>query len=126
MKLHFTRFIFEKHLTPQGLLPREKANEASAAWRFASIAMPILHNIPQQATLETDPDITVSIRQVADSICLQYGITLDTMMAFMDFVKAEAITCGLPWDHRFDTWIRTAGNQFADIVTRDPDKLNIS
>ena len=116
-------FIYEDHIVPNGVLPREKAVESSAAWHFAKLAMQALDKVPQQATLEGQTDQTIRLRRIADSVAKLYDIKLEDMMAFMDFVKAEALRCGLFWNDRLSAWIASGGRAY-DEVTREPEALN--
>ena len=124
MKLNFTAFIYESHLSPEGLLPRQKKIEASACWHFCRLAHEILEKVPEQATYEGDLDQTVSLRRVAMSVATMYGITLDNMFAFSDFCHAEAIRLSYPWNPKLQSWLATGGR--VDEITREPEALNKS
>ena len=108
---------------PNGVLPRERANESSAAWHFAKLALAALERIPEQATMEGDKDQTIRLRNLAESVARLYEVSLEDMMQFMDFVKAEALRCSLPWNSRFDAWLASGGKSY-DEVTREPEALN--
>lgn len=123
--IRFTAYIYREHMNPNGLLPREREVEASAAWHFAKCAHTALDRIPEQVSHEGDVDQTVSLRNLCDSICKLYGVKIETMMAFMDFVKAEAFRVGLPWNPRFDAWLASGGRAYNE-VTREPEALNKS
>lgn len=115
--------IYEHHLTPNGLLPREMKERASAAWYFTMCAMQALERVPQQVSYEGDTDQTVNLRQIADSVATMYSESLENIMPFMDFVKAEALRCGLPWNGRLDAWLASGGKSY-NFVTREPDAVN--
>lgn len=123
MKLNLTAFIYEDHLTPTGLLPREEKEYASAAWHFCKLAHIVLDRVPSQTTYEGDKDKTVHLRRIAESVKTLYNLhSMDRMMAFIDFCQAEAIRVGLPWDDRLSAFVQSGGVSYA-IITRDPDKV---
>lgn len=123
--IRFTAYIYREHMNPDGLLPREREIDASAAWHFAKCAHMALDKIPEQVSYEGSTDQTVLLRNLCNSICQQYGVKIETMMAFMDFVKAEAFRVGLPWNPRFDAWLASGGKAYNE-VTREPGALNKS
>jgi len=126
VKLNLRAPIYEDHLTPNGLLPREEQIYASAAWHFARLAMPALIDIPEQATPEGTLDTTVKLQNLLNATVILYAIKdLNRMMNFMDFAKAEALRCGYPWRHELDSFVKSGGRAFNE-VTRNPDRLNIS
>lgn len=126
MKLNLNAFIYEDHLTPIGLLPREEKEYASAMWHFCKLATVQLERIPQQAVYEGDKDQTVHLRRIAESVKMLYGLkSMDRMMSFVDFCQAEAIRCKLPWDGRLSAFVNSGGTSYA-VLTRDPDALNKS
>jgi len=125
LPIRFTAYIYREHMNPNGLLPREREVEASAAWHFAKCAHMALERIPEQVSHEGNVDQTVSLRNLCDSICKLYGVEIETMMAFMDFVQAEAYRCGLPWNSRFQAWLDSGGKSY-DSITREPEALNKS
>jgi hypothetical protein len=124
MPMRLTPFIYIDHLSPNGLLPSERLHEASAAWHCAKLIIIALTEVPAQATMEGDVDQTIRLRNIADSVCLLYDVDIETMMSFMDFVKAEAWRCGLPWPSRIDAWLATGGKSY-DEVTREEKTLNL-
>src|SRR5882757_8432851 len=102
MKLNLRAPIYEDHLSPRGFLPREEQIYASAAWHFARLAMPVLIDVPEQATPEGTPDVTIHLQGLLYATTTLYAIKdTNRMMQFMDFVKAEALRCGYPWRHEF-------------------------
>jgi hypothetical protein len=122
-KLHLTAFIYEDHLTPTGLLPREEKEYASAMWHFAKLAHQVLEKVPSQTTYEGEKDQTVHLRRIADSVKTLYNLkSMDRMMSFVDFVQAEAIRSGLPWDDRLSAFVNSGGTSYG-VLTRDPDKV---
>lgn len=123
MTLKYNAPIYEDHLSPKGLLPREIKERASAAWHFARLALTALEKVPEQVVLEGDTDRTVPLRNLADSVSLMYSIPVEDIMPIMDFVKAEAIRCGLPWNDRLDAWLATGGKSY-NFVTREEGALN--
>lgn len=126
MDLNLTAFIYEDHLSPTGYLPREEKVYASAVWHFARLANIAILKVPEQATAEGDLDQTIHLKQLMTSVATLYGIDdLNRMMAFMDFAKAEAFRCGMPWSDRFSAWIESGGKAYNE-VTREPEALNIS
>lgn len=126
MKLNLRAPIYELHLTPNGLLPREEQIHSSAAWHFARLAMPVLIDVPEQATPEGIQDTTVNLQSLLYATVTLYAIKdVNRMMQFMDFAKAEALRCGYPWRHELDSFVRSGGRSFNE-VTRDPDRLNKS
>ena len=126
MKLNLKAPIYEDHLSPTGFLPREEQIYASAAWHFARLAMPVLIDVPEQATPEGEKDVTVHLKGLLYATVTLYAIKdVNRLMNFMNFVKAEALRVGYPWRHEFDAFLRSGGRSF-DEVTRNPDRLNLS
>lgn len=126
MKLNLRAPIYEDHLTPKGFLPREEQIYASAAWHFARLAIPVLIDVPEQATPEGELDVTIHLKGLLFATATLYAIKdVNRMMQFMDFVKAEAIRCRYVWRHEFDAFLRSGGSSFNE-VTRNPDRLNLS
>ena len=96
---------------------------AFAAWYFTLNAHRILHEVPAQATMEGDTDVTVNLRTVAESTALAYGFDdLNEVMAFMPGCRHFAFQLGLTWDSRFQAWIDSGGRAY-DEVTREPDRI---
>lgn len=126
MKIQYNAILYMNHTSPDGILPRERVVEASACWHFCKLAHVVLTRVPEQATYEGDLDQTVSLMRIAQSVRQMYDVAdMNDMMAMKDWVKAEALRCGLPWDVRLDTWFKTAGRGY-DSVTREPEALNKS
>lgn len=119
----YSAFIYEDHLTPTGLLPREKKKEASAAWHFTRLAMVILQKIPEQVSYEGNTDLTVPLMRIAESVAVQYGIKHENFLCFMDFVRAEAFRCAMPWNDRLQAWVESGGKSY-NFVTREEGALN--
>lgn len=123
MKLNLTAFIYEDHLTPKGLLPREEKEYASAMWHFCKLAHQVLEKVPSQVVYEGEADQTVHLRNIAESVKTLYSLhSMDRMMSFVDFCQAEAIRSGLPWDERLSAFVNSGGVSYA-VLTRDPDKV---
>lgn len=122
--MQLTAFIYVDHIQPEGLMPKEKAIEASAAWHFTKLAMQILDKIPEQVAYEGETDRTVRLRTVAESVAKLYDVTLQEMMDLMPAVRREANRCGLEWNDRYQAWLDSGGKSF-DEVTREEGRLNI-
>lgn len=123
MPFQYTAPIFEDHLTPNGLLPRQMKERASCAWQIARLCIIALERVPEQAVLEGEVDQTVKLRNIADGVCLQYNEKIEDVMVFMDFCKAEALRIGFHWPQRFDAWLATGGKSYNEL-TREPEALN--
>ena len=124
MTLKYTAFIYEEHLTPKGLLPREIKERSSAAWHFARLALTALEKVPEQVTLEGDTDRTVPLLNLARSVATMYGIKeIGDFLCLMDFVQAEAVRTGLPWNDRLTAWVASGGRAY-NFVTREEGALN--
>lgn len=80
--------------------------------------------VPEQVTMEGNTDQTVNLRRIADSVAMLYNVDIETMMAFMPFVKAEALIKGMPWPSRMDAWLASGGKSYNE-VTREESALNI-
>lgn len=123
MSLKYTAPIYEDHIEPNGRLPRAHAAAASAAWHFAKLAMKALEDIPEQVTLEGDVDRTISLRRLAESVAVMYGIhDLNDWLKFMPACREEAFVCGFYWNPRLQAWLDNAGGSW-DTMTREPDAL---
>jgi hypothetical protein len=111
------------HCKPLGLLPT--IQQAPALWQFLIMAHTILDKVPAQATLEENPDITVDLRTVAESVTAMYGVTLEEMFhpALVGIARLEAERVKAIWDDRITAWIDSGGRSY-NIVTRDPDKIS--
>lgn len=117
--LQYDAFIYEEHLTPKGLLPREVKERASAAWHFTRLAMGALERIPEQVSLEGNTDLTVKLRDLAESVRIQYGLKgVEDFLSLMDFCHAEGIRSGYPWNDRLQAWLNSGGRAY-DTMTRE-------
>jgi hypothetical protein len=95
---------------------------ANAAWHFCKCAHQALSIIPEQASKEGDVDSVASLRGIADSICLAYGVDIEEMMKRMPLCRQLAFKLSRNWDSKFQTWLDSGGKSY-DIVDRDPDKV---
>ena len=123
-QMNLQYFIYDNHLEPHGLLPRQYAKEASAAWHFAKLALVALQRVPEQVTYEGDTDKTVHLLRIADAVSILYQLPLDSFMKFSPLVHREALAKGLGWDDRLTAWWTSAGRAY-DKVTREEGRLNI-
>ena len=121
--INYTYFIYENHLTPTGLLPREIKERVSAAWHFSKLAHGALEKIPEQVSYEGNTDLTVSLRNIAESVAIMYVMKIEDFLPLMDFVHAEAIRCGYIWNDRLQAWLDSGGKSY-DIMTREEGALN--
>lgn len=125
-KLIYDAPIYEEHLTPNGTLPRDKALTASAAWHFTRLAMAALEKIPEQVAYEGEVDLTVRLRQIAESVMVQYNIKdIESMMNLMPAVRTEAFRVSYPWNDRLQAWLDSGGRAY-DSITREEGRLNQS
>lgn len=105
-----------------GLLPRSV--EAAALWQFLVCATTAIRKIPNQVTLEGDPDIDVDLNQLADSCRRIFRLkSLDGMfnVRLIQAAKREATRCLLYWPPRLDNFFDSGGRE--SKLTRSPDDV---
>lgn len=99
-----------------------------AAWYFAKCAHIALLDIPGQATLEGETDITVSLRNILNGCMQAYGFDnesgdeIEKVMRLMPLCRRWAFITGKNWHGFFQTWIESAG-KLQDTVTRNPEQI---
>lgn len=109
-----------RHMQPHGIMPA--TNAAAGLWYFLLCAHQAVHTVPNQITVTDEEDVQVNLNNVARSVSMVAGVTLQEMFdpGLWRAAQAEAKASDMALDHRVKSFIETGG-QVAAKYDRDPD-----
>lgn len=121
--IQFVLPMFMEHVQPRGQMPA--IPQAHALWYFLGLAHRSLESVTEQVSFEGDTDVTVYLRQHADTISSLYQVTLEEMFnaELVSKARSEALASGIWIDSKIIAWIESGGRAYNEI-TRDPDALS--
>lgn len=118
---------WDKITSHGGLLPGgDMLYHSFAAWHLVKCCHLALLEIPGQATLTTEKDLTVNLRKILDSTRDIYGMfdesDLEKIMNLMPLCRQLTFKLNRTWNDRFQAWLDSGGRAY-DEVTREPDAI---
>lgn len=95
-------FVFEDHIHPFGLLPRDP--RANACWYYCKCAMQMVRGVDEGAELEGEKDRDINLlNNLARNVAAQYSLdSPDDFLLFIDYCHAEAVRLDMTWDSRIE------------------------